>query len=453
MTIIVAATHSGVGKTTITCALIKALQNKGLKVASFKNGPDYIDPTYHAHVSGQPCRNLDSWMMPKKNLIKTFNKNIGDSDLAVIEGSMGLFDGQGSTEAGSSAHLAKILQADVLLIVDASSMSSSCAALIHGFKNFDKEVNISGIILNKVGSVRHLDILQNAVKKSGVPLVGWLPKDDNITIKKRHLGLHMAGEIKELDEKINKITAQIEQNFDLNIFHPPLSPLPSREERLTPSPLAGEGRGEGESVRIGIAKDAAFNFYYQDNLDLLKEAGAELIFFSPLKDKKLPSVDGLYFGGGYPELYAEKLAANTSLKKEVKETIESNMPVYAECGGFLYLSKSLTNKTGTHKMVNAFSSTSKMQPKFQALGYTEASTLNSNILAKENTNLRGHQFHYSETSYPQNNSYAYFLDNSQKSGCVYRNTLASYLHLHFASDFNLAKNLVNSCKKYYKEHH
>jgi cobyrinic acid a,c-diamide synthase len=439
--LIIAATKSNSGKTTITCGLIRAMQNKGLNVASYKSGPDYIDPSYLNRSSKSVSRNLDSYLMPKNNLLVLFAHSFGQNDIALIEGAMGLFDGQGSTGKGSSAHLSKTLKCPVVLIIDASHTGSSIAATAYGFNNLDPEVDICGVILNNVASARHLNILKLALKKAKVPLIGYLFKNKNIAFKKRHLGLLMANEVNQIDEIIDEIAGSIQKNFNLN----KLISIASKAQDLEIDFKINKAPG---SVRIGVAKDEAFNFYYQDNLDLLQRSGAKLYFFSPLKDTELPRVDGLYFGGGYPEIYAGNLSKNKKLKKEINEAINSKMPVYAECGGFLYLSKKLITSDGSFKMVGALDTTAAMQKSFTALGYSKASTIEANILTGKNKKIKGHRFHYSTTSYPKNNTFAYALEDGEKLGCIYKNTLASYLHLHFGSDFKLAKNFVTSCKEY-----
>ena len=437
--LMIASPHSGAGKTTVVCALIKALQNQGLTLSSFKSGPDFIDASYHSRVAKSPCRNLDSWLIPKKNLSRLFVNGFADSDLAVIEGAMGLFDGQGTSSIGSSAHLSKVLKIPVILLLDAKAMAYSAAALVYGFKNFDRSVKIKGLIFNNVASPRHLNILKNSLKKSNLPLLGYLPKDKQILFKKRHLGLHLAHESESIDKKIEIAASLVQKNFNLDLIIKIARQAPSLETHKTITKSK-------PSTVIGVAYDDAFNFYYRDNLDLLKANGAQIKYFSPITDKSLPSVDGLYFGGGYPELHAQKLAANNSLKHEIKTAASDGMPVYAECGGYLYLSKTLSVNQKTYDMVNIFETEASMEKKFQALGYAKANCLSDNILSTENTTLKGHQFHYSKTTYPRKNTYAFVLSDGKKTGSICKNAIGSYLHVHFGSDFKIAKNFVKACQ-------
>ena len=459
--LVIAGVQSGVGKTTIATGLMAAMTGKGYRVQGFKAGPDYIDPGYHTAATclptgtaGNVSRNLDCWMLPEVSLKELFLRAAKGADLSVIEGVMGLYDGySGRSEAGSTARLAKLLAAPVILVVDAKGMARSAAALVLGYKNFDPALNLSGVIFNHVGSEKHYQTLSEAVEeKTGLKALGYLPKNAALKMPERHLGLLPAGERGELTAYLNKL-AQVMAEF-LNLEEilsvaKSAPPLDYPEQSIFPA-------GQQKKGRIAVARDAAFNFYYQDALDLLAAWGAELVYFSPLADSSLPqNIQGVYLGGGFPEMFLEPLARNHSMAESIRRAYKMNMPIYAECGGLMYLSEGIIDFAGSfYPMVGLIPGKALMQKKLAVLGYMTAEVINDNILAKKGDVLRGHQFHWSiltDVSAEVSCAYKLFSEgnpDSQKEGIITGNLLASYLHLHFAAHPQLARNFVVSGLKY-----
>jgi cobyrinic acid a,c-diamide synthase len=414
-----------VGKTTVALGLMAAL-SKNYKVQPFKVGPDFIDPTHHTRVCGRPSRNLDSYIMGERGVLETFTCASTGVDFCIIEGVMGIFDGVDDTEIASTAHVAKILNVPVVLVVNAHGVSRSVAAMVKGFAEFDR-VNIRGIILNNVGSERQTKLIRDSLRSTGIkiPVIGALPRSREISIPSRHLGLHMAGE-NELD--VTLLSGFIEKNIDLD----DLKTIASTFEAPNIKPDEPDERFD---TRIGIALDGAFCFYYQDSFDAFRRLGAELIFFSPMSDR-LPEVDGIYLGGGYPELFARELEASRT-RDDIKKAANDGMPIYGECGALLYLNESLTTDK-TYRMTGVLGANSRMTDKLQALGYTEAQVISDTLLAKKGRIIRGHEFHYSVTECDRDARFAYKLGrgkgiSSGMDGLMEHNTLASYMHTHPAS--------------------
>ncbi len=399
---------------------------KKYRVQPFKVGPDFIDPGHHTRICDRASRNLDSFIMGEKGVIETFRRASADADFSIIEGVMGLYDGLDSTEIASTAHVAKILDVPVLLVIDARGVSRSLAAVVKGFSEFDN-VNIQGIILNNVGSERHVKLVRDSLTSAGIniPIIGALPKNKDISIPSRHLGLHMASEntlnVKLLSDFIEKHIDMEAVNNIANAYTPPYVELKEPEETF--------------NVRVGIAQDSAFCFYYQDSLDALKRQGADIVFFSPMSDD-LPQVDGLYLGGGYPELYAKELEVSRT-REQIKKAADYGMPIYGECGALMYLNETLTTDR-TYRMAGILGAGSRMTDKLQGLGYTEAQVVSDSPLARKGTIIRGHEFHYSVTECDRDASFAYRLKrgkgiNDGKDGLMEHNTLASYMHTHPAA--------------------
>ena len=363
--LVIGGTSSGIGKTTITAGLIAALRERGLRVQPFKCGPDYIDPSYHSLAAGQACRNLDSWMLSRESLIELFTHAARDVNIAVVEGVMGLYDGRNGLEsAGSTAEIARWLQAPLILVMDVAKMSGSAAAIALGYRQLDPEVNLVGVILNNVGSSSHLRWVTEAVeKKGGLPVLGYLPKKAEMHLPERHLGLVPTAETGELSQYMERLREQVESTVDvatilrLASMTEPL--LRVTEGKLFPSKV------EPVQTSIAVAQDEAFSFYYQDNLDLLDAWGAELRFVSPLHDSRLPvDAQGVYIGGGFPELYATELEANSGFKRALVEAAEAGMPIYAECGGLMYISQGIIDFEGSkHAMVGLVPGWAAMQKK------------------------------------------------------------------------------------------
>jgi len=439
--ITLAGVTSGVGKASITCAIIYALQKKGFSVQPFKVGPDYIDPSYLSSISKHEAINLDVWLMGKKHLLESFVSN-SKSDISIIEGVMGYYDGfGGNSNYASTHHVASITKSPVILILDASKTSRSIAATAIGFQKFHRNSRIFGLILNKIGSKKHEILCRQALEKTKLPILGVIYKNSELNFESRHLGLIPAEE-KNLKSKIEKTSKIISDSLDIDkiiqIMQKPL-PLPNKSKIILKKPI----------TTISIALDGSFNFYYRDNLEALRREGADLKFFSPIHDKKLPKSDGIYIGGGFPEILGNSLEKNSTMKKIIKKSSEENTPIYAECGGLMYLTKSIDYGNKKYKMIGLFDAETKMTEKMK-LNYTKGKIISKNIISDKTHELRGHEFHYSELdSVSSDSKFVYELDigegiKNHKDGMIQYNTLASYGHLYFDSS-NYAKIFVKNC--------
>jgi cobyrinic acid a,c-diamide synthase len=448
---VLAAPSSGSGKTTLATGLMSAFAER-MTVQAYKVGPDYIDPGYHTAATRRPSRNLDTWMIPTERVKELFLHSAVHADICIIEGVMGLFDGyDGRTESGSTAEVAKLLSAPVVLVIDAGSMARSAAAIALGFKTFDPHLNLAGVILNNVAGAAHAQWLTEAVQSVGLTVLGCVPRNQNLSVPERHLGLYMAGERTAATQKFIEAAKEVvRQNIDLSVLEALAQSAPKIENgiQILHTPTL-------EDVRIGVARDEAFCFYYEDNFDLLREAGAELIFFSPLHDSAPPpALSGLYLGGGYPELYAAQLAENKSMRAALKSAIASGIPTYAECGGLMSLAESYFDDAGIeYPMMGVLPGSTRLTGKLK-MGYREVVGLESSPLLGKAEKARGHEFHYSEWIRPEDsNSFAYEIQSrmggeSQPEGFAKKNLLASYVHLHFASNPNLARNFVAACRAF-----
>lgn len=448
--LIIAGTHSGVGKTTIATGIMAAFTERGLRVQGFKTGPDYIDPGYHTLVTGRPSRNLDEFMLSPEIAKTLFAKAAFDADVAIVEGVMGLFDG-GVGGVGSTANLAKLLKAPVILVVDVSAMADSAAAIVYGFKHFDPELNIAGVILNRVGSERHFKMVKDAIEhKAGVAVLGYLNKDEKLSMPERHLGLLPVEENQNYGwntELARKIDEALDLDRLLGLAHVN-APL---EVSLTAETLGAT------STRIAVAKDEAFTFYYEDGLAVLQTLGAELVPFSPLRDSKLPeNIHGIIFGGGFPEMFGDVLASNFSMHESVKSAHQAGTPIYAECGGLIYLCRGITDFTGerNYTMVGLVPALCRMQKRLATVGYIEAEACQDTVIGPQGTKIRGHEFHFSlmehqEQDFPWAFTFRKLRDGSMYPGGYCKdNLLASYLHCHFAGNPGAAGHFVNRCKTF-----
>ena len=441
---IIAGTSSGTGKTTVTLALMATLRKRGLNIQPFKAGPDYIDPSHHSAVCGRDSYNLDTWMMGAEAVRRTFFRHMLQGDVGIAEGVMGLYDGRGGQNSeGSTAHLAKVLGIPVILVVDAAGMAGSAAALLQGFENFDSDVRIAGVIFNRVGSERHFAMLKEAVGNScQARVLGYVLKNQEVSIPERHLGLVMAGEDAA---DYGSLTGLLEGTVDVDA----LLDCSHIDVQEVPEEIAAQST---ESVTIAVAHDEAFCFYYRENLDILERCGARLAFFSPLEDETLPEgTAGIYLGGGYPELHAERLAANSLMRESIRSASEGGMPVYAECGGLMYLGQCLTDLEGYNfDMTGLFPWSSKMLPKRRSLGYREVMAVSDSPFMKTGETARGHEFHYSEIESAESVERCYVSRGSdgreEKEGYIYKNSLASYVHIHFASNPRFAQRFVAACR-------
>ena len=447
--LVIAGTHSGVGKTTVTLAILAALQQRGRQVQAFKAGPDFIDPGHHSMVTGRPSRNLDGWMLGEAVNRGIFTRAAADADLSIIEGMMGLFDGSSPVnEIGSTAELAKQLDAPVLLVIDGSAMARSAAAMVSGYAKFDPALRVAGVLFNRVDSDGHYKLLKEAVEQeTDVVAVGYLRPDQALTISDRHLGLVTAME-QGTGELYGLLAKAAAETVDLDR----VEALARSCRELTvaaPQPVV---RNHGRTIRIGVAKDLAFCFYYPDNLELLEAEGAELMKFSPMKDQVLPDVDMLYLGGGYPELHGEALAGNRTIRTAIREFAERGGTIFAECGGMMYLTQAIRDFAGSsHEMVGLFPAEVVMRKPGLTLGYRTVELSQDCILGVSGAIARGHEFHYSTLVPKGRLDYACALRDARgeskgPDGLVVGNTLALYTHVHFASQPQIAKALVSSVR-------
>lgn len=454
MGLIIAGERSGAGKTTVTMALLAALQARQVAVQAFKVGPDYIDPMFHRLLTGRPAYALDPVLTSDTYVQQCYGKHIQSATHTLIEGVMGLFDGAGGTDWASTAHIARLLQVPVLLVVDCSRLSRSLAALVHGYRSLDPRFTIAGVVLNRVGSDRHLAMLQAAMVSLAMPILGVLRRHDDITLPDRHLGLVPTDELPDLSQRFQRLAQLGQDSFDwpqlerlLTVSAAERSLAPQLPRPLAPSP----------KLRIGIARDRAFNFYYPDNLEQLERLGAELVYWSPLADARLPEeLDGLYLGGGFPEMFAEELSANQTLLAELGDRLRAGMPAYAECGGLMYLCESLVDFDGRKwPLVGCLPTTTQMTGKL-TLGYRQLIAQQDSSLARTGQTFWGHEFHRSVlTAAPpqplyQTQPYGLVgqpLPAPQAEGWQQYRIHASYVHLHWGSQPDLPRRFVQACQR------
>lgn len=460
--LLLAAPMSGSGKTTLMAGLVAAFTARGLRVAPFKVGPDYIDPSYHTLAAGRTCYNLDAWMLPPELISTVMARHTQDADLALIEGVMGLFDGySGRDDTGSSAHIARLTDTPVLLVLDVRAQARTAAALVQGLRDFDPRIRVAGVILNRVGSAKHAQMVTEAIESHvGLPVVGALGRDDALHLPERHLGLIPTSEPGHwqvwLDQARTLVTAQIDLERVLELAHRDEGRTtadrrpPTRDERPPTTdhclPIT-EYQPPRHSSVLAVARDAAFSFLYQDNLDLLRDAGAEIVFFSPLHDTELPpGTQAIYLCGGFPELYAADLAANAALRRALREAAYAGLPIYAECGGLMYLTESITDQEGqVYAMVGVLPGQSTMTQRL-TMGYRTVRALHDTWLWQAGTTMRGHEFHYSTWQAGEavlDAAYEMLPDEWRpepyRVGAQVSNVIASYVHLHFLAYPELVK--------------
>ncbi|PLR80388.1 cobyrinic acid a,c-diamide synthase [Bacillus canaveralius] len=447
--LVIAGTGSGVGKTTLTIGLMSALRKKGYTVQGFKCGPDYIDPTYHTAVTGRVSRNVDSWMLNHEMVKEIVNRGSDGADISIIEGVMGFFDGKNPTNNdGTTAEISIITKSPVVLVVNCASMARSAAAIVKGFQAFLDGTNIVGVIANRVGSEGHFKIVKTAIEQEcGIAVLGYLKRDSDIAIPERHLGLIPSVERGELDPFFDQLGHLVLETVDVEKLYE-LAQAPLLEMRESQF-----GRRDKQTVRIAVARDAAFNFYYQENFEMLEAFGAEVVEFSPLRGEILPDyVDGLYIGGGFPEEFAKELAHQTEVKSSIQTAIENGLPTLAECGGFMFLTEALeTTDEKKYEMVGVIPGMVKMQSKLAALGYREVTGEQGNFLFDGNLKAKGHEFHYS-TFHPKTNiQYAYQtkgMRGTKQEGYMKGNLIAGYTHFHFGSCPEMVENWIKQCKEH-----
>ncbi len=448
--LVISATHRSSGKTTVTLGLSAALRARGLAVQPFKKGPDYIDPMWLSEAAGRSCRNLDAYLMGEENLGRVFAQASREADLSLIEGNTGLFDSVDVEGRGSTAALAKLLQAPVVLIVDCHGLNRGVAPLLQGYRQFDPDLPLAGVILNRVSGTRHETKLRDAIEQyCGIDILGVLPILPQLAIPERHLGLLPSKEDPACSEVIHAAAEAMTRHLDLDR----LSTLAGQAPPLSFPPLKAH-TPHSSTVRIGIAMDRAFTFYYPDNLDALRAAGADLVPFSPMRDPQLPSVDGLYLGGGFPEVYMEALEGNRALREEIRLAIEAGLPVYAECGGLMYLARRIAWKGEVREMVGALPCDVQMTAEPQGHGYVEleetgrspwpsfggsaSGPKDSGLLRSGGGGrIRGHEFHHSQVVNLGDVEFAYTVArgrgiDGRHDGILHRHVVASYAHLHSA---------------------
>lgn len=422
--IVIAGTHSGCGKTTTAVGIMAALRKRGLVVQPFKVGPDFIDPTHHTQVCGRESRNLDPFMMTEENVRKTFVSATKGADIAVIEGVMGLYDGVDGGDESSTAHVARILDAPIILVADVKGMSRSCGALVSGYTGFDKSLRFAGAVLTKGGSERHRSMVCSALP---IPVLGWIPRTEALAVESRHLGLLLAEE----DSRMKQTAELIEETCLLDEILKAASAAPAVS-------AAADAEEKEPAFTLAAASDSAFCFSYADNFTALRNAGAEIVFFSPLEDT-LPEADAYYFCGGYPELHAKRLESSPCISG-LKKAADSGTPIFGECGGLMWLSRTVTDSAGkTYRMAGVLDADSLMQKRFAALGYSIGKTCGSSYLAN-GTAFRGHEFHYSVCEADRDARFDFLLSRGKgiaggKDGLVCGNTLAGYTHIYFGKAF------------------
>jgi cobyrinic acid a,c-diamide synthase len=445
----IAGTQSGVGKTTVILGLMSALRRRGLKVQPFKAGPDYIDSGLHLHAAGLPAHNLDSWMGTPATVCEVFGRHAARADLSVIEGVMGLFDGaRGEGIKGSSADIALILKAPVLLVINVRGMAQSAVALVKGFRDYRPDLSIGGLILNRA-SAFHRTWTKSALEEElGIPVMGCLEAAADIAVPERHLGLLPAEENPRLAGLIDRMAQLAGDNIDLDKIVRMAHSAPPLDLSAATKVI------EAGNVRIAVARDPAFTFYYQDSLDYLEELGAELIPFSPMHDRSLPEVDGLYLGGGFPEMFLPVLTANHDMKESIRQAHQDAMPIWAECGGYLYLSRQITDWSGhSWNGVGIVPARVQMAGNLQALGYVQARAVRDSLIAAAGDVLRGHEFHYSQIEGLPADRHAFALKggrnpDERKEGYVEGNLFASYLHLHLRSNPGAVRRFLAACRSH-----
>ncbi len=448
--IVIAGVRSGVGKTTIATGIMGALTRRGHSVQPFKAGPDYIDPSYHKLACGVPSRNLDTWLLPHPTVLELFQRASGRGDISVIEGVMGVFDGHSSlSEDGSTAELAKLLRTPVILVADASKVARSVAAEILGYQQFDPDLNIAGVILNGVGTPRHLEFCQPQIEATtGLPVLGYLPRRDDLVQPERHLGLIPTVEGTVARNWYDALIAQIEETIDIDR----LIVLANSAAGTKASDGAYPESPQAKRAVIAVAQDQAFSFYYQDSLDLLEAWGAELAPFSPLEEEKLPAgTSGIYLGGGFPEMFAKELSENKPMHLAIRDAVKRKTPVYAECGGLMYLGQSLSDLDGVqHQMTGVIPAVSRMSNERLTLGYREIEAVSDGPLLTKGQKVRGHEFHWSTLDQqPDSNQSVYRVINqdSRAEGFQVGSVWASYIHVHLGSHPSLPRRFVETCSR------
>ena len=432
---LISATHKSSGKTLVTVGLAAALRAQGHRVQCFKKGPDYIDPMWLTRASGIPCRNLDFYTMSEAEISEFFSLSAGAADSIIVEASKGLHDGLATDGSDSSGALAKLLNLPVVLVVDASGITRGVAPLLHGYQTFDPKIQIAGIILNKVGGERHRQKLLDAIRRySSIPVLGVIPRSEFMEIEERNIGLIPDRESRYADARIAEVARVVKESVDMEQLSKFVRPGSEHRSNTYPPRLLNVS----EPISIGVARDEAFGFYYSDDLELFKDSGIDVQYFEPVRDRRLPRVDALFIGGGFPELFLEELAGNTGLRSEIRQFIEQGRPVYAECGGLMYLCRQISNHGRTLPMVGAISADAKMGARPVGRGYVQLRNMANHpwpVLNLEPSQIiPAHEFHYSQLeNRAPDVRFAYEVMRGVGiaegyDGLVYKNTLATYSH-------------------------
>jgi len=448
--LVIAGHASGVGKTTVATGLMGALRRRGHNVAPFKVGPDYIDPGYHLRATGVPSRNLDTWLTSAKQVHAIYERGARNADIGVVEGVMGLFDGRaGGRDDGSTAEVAMITGGAVVLVVNCARLSRSLAPLLMGFDRFDERLELAGAILNNVGSRGHARMLKDAAREVGVPVLGEISRDERLSLGSRHLGLVPATEQPGADETLEIMIDAVGRSVDIDA----LLDIAGAPAALMDSTLASvhQQAAAAGNVSIAVARDEAFSFYYVDGLEALEAAGAKLVSFSPLKDDELPDCDGVYLGGGFPEVFAAGLEANAAMRRSMAAAAQDGRPIYAECGGMVYLCRGVEVDGRRFEMSGVIDSEAQMTGRRQALGYVEARARRSSIIMETGERVRGHEFHWSTVRW-QDDHLAYDCFSNKRpevepDGYARGQILASYVHIHFAGEHGAAARFVRACSR------
>lgn len=441
--VLISAPQGRSGKTVVSLALCALLRRLGLSVQPFKKGPDYIDPSWLSGAAGRSCRNLDLFFMPEETVIASFQQACQGADVALIEGAMGLYDGLDSAGWGSTAHLARILNVPVILVVNATRMTGSIAAMVMGYQHFQPDIKIAGVILNNVSGSRHERKLTTAVEQyCHIPVVGSIPRDTDLLMTERHLGLIPFPEAEKPESTVERLRRKIEPHLNidgiLNL---------ARSFEVTPTIPLTDSKNKASMAKIGVMLDRVFNFYYPENLEALSRAGADLVFIDSLQDR-LPEVDGLYIGGGFPELFLKELEANRLLRSDIANAIENGLPVYAECAGLMYLCRGIQWQGQHHEMVGIIPAEVDMSVRPQGHGYVEAEVIRENPYFPVGLTVRGHEFHHSRLSKMDGVKFAYRIRqghgiDGELDGIIYKNVFAAYTHLHALSTPRWAKAFVS----------
>ena len=447
---LISAAHKSSGKTTVSIGLAAALRARGLTVQPFKKGPDYIDPLWLGTAAGRACRNLDFWLSPDDEIRAQFAGSGWDADVCMVEGNMGLYDGLDLEGANSNAALAKLLDLPVVMVVDARGMTRGVAPLLLGYQAFDRDLRFGGVILNRLGGSRHESKLRAIIEHyTDLPVLGAIHEDPRMALVERHLGLMPANETHAAERRIAEIAERIAAQTDLDR----LLEMSRTEVALPRPPLARVSPG-GTPLRIAVARDAAFGFYYTDDIEALAAAGGELVYFDTLRDAHLPACDGLFIGGGFPECFLDGLEANAQLRTEILDAIEGGLPAYAECGGLMYLARSITWKGQTRRMVGAIAGDVTMHDKPVGRGYVKLQpTAAHPWYAEPETILAAHEFHYSSLdNLPHNTTFAYDVRrghgvDGKSDGIMHKNLLASYTHLRATAGCNWPARFVNFIRR------